>query len=297
MTAPADGPHRPQATDPHRITLTDAQFRTLGEAVRRSPSIGNTQPWRLRRLPDGLTILEDPARDLPGTDHTGRERTISCGTAILNARIAMRGLSLCPRVELCPEPHNDRVLANVRATDPSPPAQEDLALLRMIPRRHTHHRIYRSHAIAEEDLLTLRESVTAEGARLTVADSPARRRLAELLPETAPSRPTTTLPAPTGDRTHKKLVRSTILIISTAGDTRHDWIVAGLALERLLLTAGLKGLVATFGEQHLQDNTMRPRVANALRIWGVPQTLLRIGRALVDPPKTPRRPLSDLLEP
>ncbi|MDQ1293651.1 MAG: hypothetical protein QG608_1532 [Actinomycetota bacterium] len=290
MTAPADGPHRPQATTPHHLTLTDTQFQTLGEAVRRSPSIGNTQPWRLRRLPDGLTILEDTARDLPGTDPAGRERTISCGTAILNARIAMCGLSLRPRVELCPEPHNKRVLASVRATETSPPAREDLELLRMIPRRHTHHRVYRSHAIAEEDLFALRESVTAEGARLTVADSPARRHLAELLPPTRPCEST-------GNRTRKELARSTILIISTAGDTRHDWIVAGLALERLLLTAGLKGLVAAFGEQHLQDNTMRPRVAEALQIWGIPQALLRIGRALVDPPKTPRRPLSELLEP
>jgi len=308
MTAPADGRRRSQATASDRITVSDAQFRTLGEAVRRSPSIRNTQPWRLRRLPDGLAILEDPARGLPGSDRAGRERTISCGAAVLNARVAMRGLGLAPHVEVCPEPHDDRVVASVRATAPNPPAREDLDLVRMIPRRHTHQRVYRSHAVAEEDLLALRESVTAEGARLTVADSVSRRRLAELLSELRPSgpgnRPARTAAAAGAppavragaDGADTRLARSTILVISTAADTRHDWIIAGLALERMLLTAGVKGLVVTFGEPDLQNSHVRPRVARALRVWGVPQTLMRIGRALVDPPSTPRRPLAELIE-
>lgn len=93
-----------------------------------------------------------------------------------------------------------------------------------------------------------------------------------------------------------ELARSTVLAISTRGDAPRDWVLAGLALERMLLTATIKGLVATFTDQALQNPEYRPAVAEALGIWGHPQVLLRVGRALVEAPPTPRRPLTELFE-
>jgi len=320
---------------------SEDQIRAVAEAARWAPSIHNSQPWRLRRLADGLAIVEDLSRAVPIIDPAGRDRVISCGAALLNARVSLRGLGFRPRVTLVPEPGEPTLIGTVRAVQRQEPTPDNARLAAAIPLRHTHRRIYRSHAVAEEDLLDLRQAVTAEGARLSVADAQARRRLAHVLrravreqaadPELRqevehwvrrgsksmdanlvdgiPSSALGTSPFPVDSVVHAghhgapeaseledELARSTVLTISTAGDTRHDWVVAGMALERLLLAATTRGLVATFTDQALQVPQLRPEVADVLGIWGEPQVLLRVGRALVDAPLTPRRPLDDLLE-
>lgn len=339
MTAPADSRHGPtggrNASVP--LSLTEDEFLSLGEAARRAPSIHNSQPWRFRRLPDGIAVHEDLARSLPVIDPSGRDRLVSCGAAVLNARVALRALGYTPEVALLPDPAAPGLIGTVRAVARRSPADPDVLLHKMIPERHTHRRVYRSHVVAEEDLLDLRQATSAEGARLSVADSAARRRLAHLLrravrsqaadPELRdeverwvrrgghgyvdgiPSSALGTSPFPVDSLVHgghrgapeageveDELARSTVLVVSTREDSRHDWVVAGMALERLLLTATAKGLVATFTDQALQDPSVRPEVAEALGIWGKPQVLLRIGRALVEAPGTPRRSLAELLD-
>jgi nitroreductase len=310
---------------------------TVCEAARWAPSIHNSQPWRLRRLPDGIAVVEDLARSLPVIDPTGRDRLISCGAAVLNARIALRGLGYSTELAVLPDPAEPTLVGVIRAGHRQQPSAEDVALAAVITQRHTHRRVYRSHAVAEDDLLDLRQAVVGEGARLSIADAAARRRLAHLLrravraqaadPELReeierwvrrggsdatdgiPSNALGTSPFPVDSLVHAghrgapeagevedELARSTVLVISTREDSRHDWVLAGMALERLLLVATTKGLVATFADQALQDPQLRPEVADVLGIWGKPQVLLRVGRALVDAPITPRRPLAELVD-
>lgn len=333
MTAPAH--HRQQVPGGGRVLLCDDETLAVAEAARLAPSIHNSQPWHLRRLPDGLAVLEDLARALPVIDPAGRDRIISCGAAVLNARIALEALGYQAQLQVLPDPAEPTLVGVVRAVHRRPAGPVESELNRVIPLRHTHRRVYRSHAVAEEDLLDLRQAVAAEGARLSVADPAARRRLAHLLRRAVrvqagdvelreeierwvrrggsavtdgiPSTALGTSPFPVDSLVHaghhgapeaqdveEELARSTVLVISTREDSRLDWVRAGLALERLLLAATSKGLVATFADQALQDPTLRPEVAQVLGIWGRPQVLLRVGRALVDAPPTPRRPLSDL---
>ncbi|HEY6793755.1 MAG TPA: nitroreductase family protein [Kineosporiaceae bacterium] len=338
MTVAADSLHAPAGGHQATATpqLTQEEITAIGEAARWAPSIHNSQPWRFRRLPDGIAVREDLSRSLPVIDPAGRDRLVSCGSAVLNARVALRALGYLPDVALLPDPADPTLIATIRAVGRRPPAEGDALLQQMIPLRHTHRRVYRSHVVAEEDLLQLRQAASAEGARLSVADSTARRRLAGLLRRAVraqaaddqlrdeverwvrrgghdhvdgiPSSALGTSPFPVDSLVHgghrgtpeahdveEELARSTVLVVSTRADSRHDWVVAGLALERLLLTATAKGLVATFTDQPLQDPSVRPEVAEALAIWGQPQVLLRIGRALVEAPATPRRPLEELL--
>ena len=339
MTAPADSLHGPARghEDSAVPPLSDEETSVLAEAARRAPSIHNSQPWRLRRISHGIEIFEDLSRSLPVIDPTGRDRLISCGAAVLNARVALRALGYQPKVSLLPDPLDATLVATVRAVGHRPASEDDVRLHQMIPLRHTHRRVYRSHVVAEDDLLELRRATSAEGARLSIADSPARRRLAHLLRRAVvaqsadarlrdevehwvrregrghvdgiPSAALGTSPFPVDSLVHgghrgtpevdeveEELARSTVLVISTREDSRHDWVLSGLALERLLLTATAKGLVATFTDQPLQESSVRPEVAEALGIWGRPQVLLRIGRALVEAPATPRRPLHELFE-
>jgi nitroreductase len=344
MTAPPDSrPGRPggyvPTGSPGVALLTPTELDLAGEAARWAPSIHNSQPWRLRRLVGGLGVVDDVSRSVPVIDPRGRDRTISCGTALYNVAVALRALGYATQSTLMPDPADPALIGTVHAVGRAAASEPDVLLHRMIPLRHTHRRVYRSHLVAEEDLLDLRQAVAAEGARLSVAEPSARRRLAHLLriavqaqsedPELReeverwvrragypgalvdgiPSNALGTSPFPIDSLVHggtrgipdaeeveAELARSTVLVVSTREDTRHDWVIAGLALERLLLTATAKGLVATFAEQALQNPTVRPQIAEVLGIWGHPQVLLRIGRPLVDAPVTPRRPLPELFE-
>jgi nitroreductase len=321
------------------VNLTPQEHEFVAEAARWAPSIHNSQPWRLHRIANGLAVSEDVTRSLPIVDPFGRDRTISCAAAIFNAWTALRCLGYDVQAELLPSSSSQEqdLLATLTVVGPSPAAETEAQLHRMIPLRRTHRRVYRSNVVAEEDLLHLREAAAEEGARLSVADPSHRRQLARLLhhavtaqfqnpelrheveqwirrgtePEAAvdgiPSIALGTAPFPVDSLVHastteiprpeeieSELARSTVLVLSTREDTKLDWVVAGLALERLLLTATGLGLVATFAEQPLQSPTLRPQVAEALRIWGYPQVLLRIGRPLVEVPRTPRRPVESL---
>jgi nitroreductase len=343
MTAPPDSrpgaPGGSPAGPVGQAVLSTAELEQLGEAARWAPSIHNSQPWRLRRLPDGIGVIDDIARSVPVIDPSGRDRTISCGSALYNAVVAMRALGYATQPTLMPDAADPALIGTVHAVGRARPADQDVLLHRMIWLRRTHRRVYRSHLVAEEDLLDLRQAVSAEGARLSVAEPSARRRLAQLLrtavqaqsedPELReeaerwvrrggdpgrfvdgiPSSALGTSPFPVDSLVHggtrgvpeaaeveAALARSTVLAVSTREDTRFDWVIAGLALEHLLLTATAKGLVATFAEQALQNPAVRPQIAEALGIWGHPQVLLRVGRPLVDAPVTPRRSLAELFE-
>jgi nitroreductase len=344
MTAPPDSkPGVPGGCEPAgQVTaalLSQTELEQVGEAARWAPSIHNSQPWRLRGLVNGIGVVDDLTRSVPVIDPCGRDRTISCGSALYNAAVALRALGYVTASALMPDPADPNLIGTVHAVARAQASDQDVLLHRMIPLRHTHRRVYRSHLVAEEDLLDLRQAVAAEGARLSVAEPSARRRLAHLLsaavraqvadpelreeverwvrrnghPEALvdgiPSSALGTSPFPVDSLVHggtrgvpdpeeveAELARSTVLVVSTREDTRHDWVIAGLALERLLLTTTAKGLVATFAEQALQIPAVRPQVAEVLGIWGHPQILLRVGRPLVDAPITPRRPLAELFE-
>jgi hypothetical protein len=65
-----------------------------------APSVHNTQPWSFTWDGVSLGVREDPARSLPVLDPSGRERIISCGAAVLHARLgfAERGWDVATAV-------------------------------------------------------------------------------------------------------------------------------------------------------------------------------------------------------
>jgi nitroreductase len=86
----------------------------------------------------------------------------------------------------------------------------------------------------------------------------------------------------------------TLLLLFTTGDAPVDWLRAGAALQRLLLTGTLRGLAATPLSQLVEVPKLRALLAD--RLTGqVVQTVLRIGYATAPAPPTPRRQLSDVI--
>ena len=93
--------------------------------------------------------------------------------------------------------------------------------------------------------------------------------------------------------------RSTIVVLSTFGDSRRDALDCGEVLSDVLLEATLAGL-ATCTLTHMTELEASRDVVRALTgDRDDPQLLIRVGLAPAigqTPPATPRRPLSDVLE-
>ena len=85
-----------------------------------------------------------------------------------------------------------------------------------------------------------------------------------------------------------------LLVLSTAEDEPADWLRAGQALQRCLLTATAEGLSASFLYQAIERDDMREAAGSWWSESGHCQMVIRLGYGS-HPARTPRRPLSDLV--
>jgi nitroreductase len=113
--------------------------------------------------------------------------------------------------------------------------------------------------------------------------------------ETLPGRHFRQQPAPDFEAT-PEAERPTVVLLTTVADTAYDWVVAGRALSALLLRATHEQVVAQPLGQATDLPGARGELRRELGVIGVPQLLLRIGRA-DSTPQTPRRPVAEILEP
>ncbi len=85
-----------------------------------------------------------------------------------------------------------------------------------------------------------------------------------------------------------------LAVLTTARDEPADWLRAGQALQRVLLTATAHGLSASFLYQSIELKDMRGRAAPAWPWPENPQMVIRFGYG-PPPASTPRRPVDDVL--
>jgi nitroreductase len=85
-----------------------------------------------------------------------------------------------------------------------------------------------------------------------------------------------------------------LAVLTTAGDDVPDWLRAGQALQRVLLSATARGLSASFLYQSIQLRDMRREAAPAWPWKEYPQMVIRFGYGK-DTAATPRRPVDDIL--
>jgi hypothetical protein len=86
----------------------------------------------------------------------------------------------------------------------------------------------------------------------------------------------------------------TLVLLYTPDDTRSDWVLAGEALQRVWLTATVRGLALTPMSQLTEIAELRALLTDSGTRY-VAQMALRIGHPLSPALPTPRRPLPDLL--
>ncbi|MYS47673.1 nitroreductase, partial [Streptomyces sp. SID5998] len=86
-----------------------------------------------------------------------------------------------------------------------------------------------------------------------------------------------------------------LAVLSTRGDTPADWLVAGQALERVLLEATAAGLATSLTSHPLESPELRPLARDPVTGRGQVQMVLRLGYGPPGP-ATPRRPVADVLD-
>src|SRR3954471_3772445 len=147
----------------------------------RAPSVHNTQPWRWRFADGALELRVDASRRLRVADPHGRELVISCGASLYTLMLAIRRLGLEPRARLLPHADAPLLLARVAALPGGPAPPDELQLLAMATRRHTHRGPFTDERPSPGLLEQLHLAARAEGARLAVLpDGPAAARIVDL---------------------------------------------------------------------------------------------------------------------
>ena len=340
MAAPVAPPRPVPSVLPHRAE------EVVALAVR-APSLHNAQPWRFRLRGDVLEVRADRSRWLPATDPTSRQLHVSCGAALLGARLAVERLGRRPEVALLPHPSDPDLLAAVRAGGSVAPSEEVRRLVAATEVRRTHRGRFTGEPVDGQLVRRLRDVAEQEGARLVVVQRPGTRRAvadlvaaaeraqqshpgvrAELedwtpapgsgrrdgVPATAyPRQPVTPSPQeltprdfavgreqgrpaepPAGEA---PVSLPLVVVLLTGRDRPVDWLSAGAALHRVLLTAAAEGIRATLHGQATELDGLRRLLQDELLVNEQPQMLLQLGHVPPTPlPATPRRPVAEVLE-
>lgn len=85
-----------------------------------------------------------------------------------------------------------------------------------------------------------------------------------------------------------------LMVIGTREDTTQEWLRAGQALARMLLRATSAGVHASYLNQPIEVEQLRPQLTELVKAEGFPQLLLRMGYGQPTS-STPRRPVEEMI--
>ena len=151
--------------------VSTADIAGAVERASRAPSVHNTQPWRFVAHDDVIELWTDPSRGLPVVDPDGRARHLSCGAALLLARVAAAGLGSGVRVAVLPDAAAPEHLADLQLTGAHQPDEDERALAAAVEVRHTERGAFDDSPVPPELVRPLSDAVHAEGCWLRVVDS------------------------------------------------------------------------------------------------------------------------------
>ncbi len=154
-----------------------ALLRRAAEQARLAPSVHNTQPWRMVIRANVLELYADRERQLGALDPTGRQLLISCGCALLNARVVLAEAEQRVGIDRLPEPGQPDLVARVRVYDGGEPWTPLARLEPQLGRRRTNRREFLAEEVPPEVIHEMANAAAAEDAELFVIASDEQRRI------------------------------------------------------------------------------------------------------------------------
>lgn len=142
--------------------------RTVVQLAGLAPSVHNTQPWQFRWTGSVLELREERERGLAVLDPSGRERLLSCGAALLNARLGFAEVGWDVDVALLPDGEDGELLARLTPTGPVDAAGSELAAA--ATRRVTDRDPYDDRPVPPDVLSAMRTAAEQEGGWLHVVE-------------------------------------------------------------------------------------------------------------------------------
>ena len=310
----------------------ESDLRRAAAAGIHAPSMYNSQPWKFRLLDGAIEVLADPGRQLSIADGGGWAMRLACGAATFNARLALAWAGTPADVRLLPDSGSPEVIARLTPGRQRPPTYAERDLFAAIERRYSNRDPFWPDPVPADVRVRLIEAARAENTWLDLlvgmtalsgfseiahsADRVLRRDdryQAELITwtdtEVAPDGIPVTAGAPLAEPQdlipqrfgHRRRApgrdyepEPLVAILGTAGDRRLDQVMAGQALQHVLLTATDAGLASSMISQPIEVPAARDQLRRSLGRTGFPQIALRIGYGRPGTP-APRREVGDVL--
>lgn len=335
MPSTTSGAPAPRSRALHGLSHQE-QVDHVVQAAGLAPSIHNSQPWCFGVRDGWLALEADRTRALPVTDPSGRQLLVSCGSALLHARAAARGLGLDATVELLPDPARPDLLALLDLSSGPPPTTDEVLLATAILHRHTFRGAFPGGGLPPGLLETLREVAQAEGVALSevaaddmvelevllsradqeqVGDPAHAAELAgwlrtepavdglpvAVVGQMAPGsslrqRDFLAAGGSAGDGSAPDVDHPVVVVLSTFQDNPRSWLQAGQGLAAVLLRAAELDVQAQPLGQVTDTEGYRERLRSALGLVGYVQLVLRMGVTHEHLASTPRRSTRDLLD-
>jgi nitroreductase len=289
--------------------------------------------FRVRRGMRVIELHADPARMLPYADPRGRGMHIGCGAALFNLRLAAAVAGCRAAVQPFPDPDQPLLLAAVGFAGDYRADHAERELYSAIPHRRTNRGPFGGQPLPPAVQAELAEAARREDAILHILDhdeavrvlhlaadaecgqlaDPAYRaelarwvggqRDSDGIPDSALGPRAAAGLTPVRDFAPARPVpvryasfeaTPQLAVLSTRSSAPADWLRAGQALQRVLLTAAARGIATTPLTQPLE--TADAWLARDPRS-GIeePQMILRLGYGRPVPP-TPRRPVGEVLD-
>ncbi len=271
----------------------------------RAPSYRNSQPWNWIIDHSQLQLFIAPER-VPSVDHAGRLSLISCGAALDHLRVAMAANRYDCQVRYFPSANSLAYLASIDIA----PAH----CVSELQRRRAHAIIDRRSARlpyaeppnwsqfeprlhSDVDCRFTYLDVIAEGYRAAIT---ATTLLAEQLrPFESDTNHWGATLSEQGwyEATDAGDDHSVLLVLSAVENTRRALFGCGETLSQVLLEATMAGFATSIMTRAVEVPATRDIVAEVVG-RALPQVIVRIGAHCnrdLQPPRAPRRPLSDVL--
>jgi hypothetical protein len=290
--------------------------------------------FRVDEASQAVELYADAERQLAYGDPDGRAVHIACGAALFNFRLAAAVRGRQAVVQLLPDPGRPLLLAAIKLSGRCRAGDAEAELYAAIPHRRTNREPFSGRRVPPGVLAELIEAAAIEGAVLHILDHDETARVLELaamaerdqladpryraelarwvggdrdrdgipaalLGPRSPDTPTPVRDFTPGHEPGKLRYawfeeHPQLAVLATHASRRADWLRAGQALERVLLTATARGISASPLTQPLETSEawlVRDPRSGAEQ----PQMILRIGYGLPVQP-SPRRPVVEVLD-